>query len=113
MRSRVWRKLAGFYLSGQEERQPGRYGVQQPSEHSFPRRAAAFEHTSIGASARSSAKISIAFQKGEMVTHNAFGQGMIISITPMGGDALMEIAFDNVGTKRLMYKSASAHLKKL
>ena len=46
-----------------------------------------------------------------MVTHNAFGQGMIISITPMGGDAL--IAFDNVGTKRLMYKSASAHLKKL
>ena len=48
-----------------------------------------------------------------MVTHNAFGQGMIISITPMGGDALMEIAFDNVGTKRLMYKSASAHLKKI
>lgn len=98
---------------GREERQPGRYGVQQPSEHSFPRRAAAFEHTSIGASARSSAKISIAFQKGEMVAHNAFGQGMIISITPMGGDALMEIAFDNVGTKRLMYKSASAHLKKI
>ena len=47
-----------------------------------------------------------------MVTHDAFGQGMVISVTPMGGDALLEIAFDNVGTKRLMYKSASTHLKK-
>ena len=46
------------------------------------------------------------------MTHEAFGDGMVISVTPMGWDALLEIAFDNVGTKRLMYKSASAHLKK-
>jgi DNA helicase-2/ATP-dependent DNA helicase PcrA len=30
----------------------------------------------------------------------------------MGGDALVEIAFDDVGTKRLMLKTASAHIKK-
>ena len=28
-------------------------------------------------------------------------------------DALLEIAFDNVGTKRLMLKSAAAHMQKV
>ena len=32
---------------------------------------------------------------------------------PMGGDALIEVAFDNVGTKRLMLKSAAAHMEKI
>ncbi|HIR85493.1 MAG TPA: ATP-binding domain-containing protein, partial [Candidatus Galloscillospira excrementavium] len=54
-----------------------------------------------------------AFQKGDMVKHSAFGKGMVLSLQPMGGDALIEIAFDNVGTKRLMLKSAAAHMTKL
>ena len=53
------------------------------------------------------------FHKGDMVQHKAFGKGMILSIQKMGGDALVEIAFDNVGTKRLMMKSAAAHMTKL
>ena len=51
--------------------------------------------------------------KGDMVDHKAFGKGMVLSVQAMGGDALVEIAFDNVGTKRLMLKAASAHMKKL
>jgi DNA helicase-2/ATP-dependent DNA helicase PcrA len=47
-----------------------------------------------------------------MVTHKAFGRGMILSVQPMGGDALVEIAFDQVGTKRLMLKSAARHMEK-
>jgi DNA helicase-2/ATP-dependent DNA helicase PcrA len=54
-----------------------------------------------------------ALQKGDCVRHKAFGQGMILSVQKMGGDALLEIAFDDVGTKRLMLKSAAAYLKKL
>ncbi|MGE4277837.1 MAG: hypothetical protein AB7E30_11780, partial [Lawsonibacter sp.] len=54
-----------------------------------------------------------AVQKGDMVRHTAFGQGMILSIQKMGGDALVEIAFDGVGTKRLMLKSAAAHMEKI
>ena len=54
-----------------------------------------------------------AFQKGDTVKHTAFGQGMILSVQKMGGDALLEIAFDNVGTKRLMLKSAASHMQKL
>ena len=53
------------------------------------------------------------FRKGDMVEHKAFGKGMVLSVQKMGGDALVEIAFDNVGTKRLMLKSAAQHMKKV
>lgn len=54
-----------------------------------------------------------AFSKGDMVEHSAFGRGMLLSIQPMGGDALLEVAFDNVGTKRMMLKAAVQHMTKL
>ena len=53
------------------------------------------------------------YNKGDMVRHEAFGRGMILSVLKMGGDALLEIAFDSVGTKKLMAKTASSHMKKL
>ena len=53
------------------------------------------------------------FSKGEMVQHKAFGRGMVLSVIPMGGDALLEIAFDGVGTKKLMANTASQHMTKL
>ena len=52
-------------------------------------------------------------QPGDGVRHSAFGQGMVLSVRPMGGDALVEVAFDRVGTKRLMLKAAGAQLVKL
>lgn len=50
---------------------------------------------------------------GDMIQHAAFGRGMVLSVMKMGGDALLEIAFDDIGTKKLMAKTASAHMKKL
>ena len=55
----------------------------------------------------------VSFSKGEMVQHKAFGRGMVLSVIPMGGDALLEIAFDGVGTKKLMANTASQHMTKL
>ena len=52
-------------------------------------------------------------QQGDMVEHTAFGKGMVLSVRPMGGDALVEVAFDTVGRKKLMLKSAGAHMRKL
>ena len=52
------------------------------------------------------------FHVGDQVVHSAFGPGLVLELKPMGGDALIEIAFDQVGTKRLMLKSAAAHMKK-
>ncbi len=43
-----------------------------------------------------------ALAPGDQVRHKAFGVGMVIGATPMGNDMLLEIAFDNVGTKRIM-----------
>ena len=51
--------------------------------------------------------------KGDMVMHTAFGKGMVLSVLKMSGDALLEIAFDDVGTKKLMAKTASAHMRKI
>lgn len=51
--------------------------------------------------------------KGDMVQHTAFGRGMVLSVMKMGGDALLEIAFDEIGTKKLMAKTASAHMRRL
>jgi DNA helicase II / ATP-dependent DNA helicase PcrA len=39
---------------------------------------------------------------GDSVTHKTFGTGMVISATSMGSDTLLEIAFETVGTKKLM-----------
>lgn len=49
---------------------------------------------------------------GDCVQHKAFGHGMIVSAKPIGGDILLEIAFDKVGTKRLMAKSAMQFMQK-
>ncbi len=39
---------------------------------------------------------------GQQVSHKTFGVGMILKVIPMGPDTMLEIAFDNVGTKKIM-----------
>ncbi|MBQ1371560.1 MAG: UvrD-helicase domain-containing protein, partial [Oscillospiraceae bacterium] len=53
------------------------------------------------------------YKSGDTVQHSSFGRGMILNVTKMGNDAMLEIAFDETGTKRLLAKAASAHMKKL
>ncbi len=42
------------------------------------------------------------FEVGDRVRHVSFGVGTVLSVRPMGADTLYEIAFDTVGTKKLM-----------
>jgi DNA helicase-2/ATP-dependent DNA helicase PcrA len=58
--------------------------------------------------AQSSNKIT--FKEGDIVTHMTFGRGEVLSVKPMGADTLYEVAFDKVGTKKLM--GTYARLKK-
>ena len=44
----------------------------------------------------------VVFSQGERVNHPTFGGGTVLSVQKMGADTLYEIAFDNVGTKKLM-----------
>ena len=39
---------------------------------------------------------------GDTVTSKVFGRGVVLSVKPMGGDRLLEIAFESAGTKKLM-----------
>ena len=46
------------------------------------------------------------FKVGDTVEHKTFGKGMVVSAKAMGGDMLLEIAFDTCGTKKVMAKMA-------
>jgi DNA helicase-2/ATP-dependent DNA helicase PcrA len=51
------------------------------------------------------------FCEGDRVMHMTFGEGEILSAKIVGADTLYEIAFDKVGTKKLM--ASFAKLKKI
>lgn len=42
------------------------------------------------------------YEAGERVSHKIFGEGTIISAIPASNDYMLEIAFDKVGTKKIM-----------
>ena len=46
------------------------------------------------------------YKAGDTVSHKTFGQGLVLSATPMANDTLLEIAFEKVGTKKLFAKFA-------
>ncbi len=76
------------------------------SVHNIPKKDFSY-HTPANSAPR------LELSRGDMVQHKAFGKGLVLSVINMGGDALLEIAFDEIGTKKLMAKTASAHMKKL
>ena len=55
----------------------------------------------------------IDFRKGDTVEHDVFGRGLVLSVLPTGNDKMLEIAFDQIGTKRLMANFAASRMKKL
>ena len=59
------------------------------------------------------AQAAVHYNVGDRVAHKAFGEGTVTKVTPTGGDALLEIAFETQGTKRLMQKHASAYMTKV
>lgn len=54
---------------------------------------------------------SAVYEIGERVHHSIFGDGTIISVKHMANDAMLEIAFEKVGTKKIMANYAK--LKKI
>ena len=59
----------------------------------------------------STSKEAVTYTAGEKVSHSIFGEGVIVSVKPMANDSMLEIAFDKVGTKKIMANYAK--LKKL
>ncbi|MBQ8569210.1 MAG: UvrD-helicase domain-containing protein [Oscillospiraceae bacterium] len=44
----------------------------------------------------------VEYSAGERVKHSVFGEGTILSAKKMGNDSLLEVAFDEKGTKKIM-----------
>lgn len=86
-------------------------GFSRPAVKGGGRAAAHPSALSKASVSKSAPKLSLT--KGDMVRHRAFGKGMVLSVLPMGNDALLEIAFDEIGTKKLMANAASQHMSKL
>ncbi len=42
------------------------------------------------------------YSVGQRVKHNVFGEGTIVSVKKISNDAMLEVAFDSVGTKKIM-----------
>ncbi|MEE1074671.1 MAG: ATP-dependent DNA helicase PcrA, partial [Acutalibacteraceae bacterium] len=70
-------------------------GFQKP-------RASAFSNSFSSQKTAPAASTDTVYTVGQQVIHKTFGKGMIISVTPMAGDHILEIAFENVGTKKIM-----------
>ena len=81
---------------------------REPAE---PKAGALRSATGASKAAPKAAAPRMQIQAGETVEHDAFGRGLVLSVRAMGGDALVEVAFDSVGTKKLMLKMAAQHLK--
>ena len=52
------------------------------------------------------------YSPGNTVFHKVFGVGMVLTASPMGNDTLLEIAFDKVGTKKVMANFAKMEIIK-
>ena len=96
----------GYY---KQESAAGRYSTYQYQAPTY--QTAKKEIPAFAAQTHKTAILEL--NKGDMVQHTAFGRGMVLSVLKMGGDALLEIAFDDIGTKKLMSKTASPHMKRL
>ena len=70
-------------------------------EKTAPKKEAGYLQSQSAPKARAST-VSATYEVGDKVSHKIFGDGIVLGSTPMGGDTLLEIAFDKVGTKKIM-----------
>lgn len=54
---------------------------------------------------------SVNYSVGTRVRHKIFGEGTILSVTDMANDSMLEIGFDQVGTKKVMANFASSKMQ--
>ena len=55
----------------------------------------------------------IPYEIGDRINHFTFGEGTVLNVIPMSSDFMYEIAFDRVGTKKLMATYVAKLMKKI
>ncbi len=101
------------YTYAKEEYSKARSAQQAPSEaqneprKKGPRLGGAYAYVKAHEAAEENARLRKElpverFSVGERVSHPTFKAGTVLDVRPMSGDVLYEIAFDSVGTKKVM-----------
>jgi DNA helicase-2/ATP-dependent DNA helicase PcrA len=93
-------ELKGLYIT--QTTRPSRSFAGEPNKASVNR----------GFSASTRNKTTNVYRAGDTVVHKIFGEGMVISVLPMGNDSMLEIAFKKVGTKKLMANYSKLEIQK-
>ena len=83
------------------DRQPTGFGASGVSRGRVGMSIGAAERITVGKPAPAP-HTTATFAPGDRVRHGNFGDGLVLSVQKMGADVLYEIAFDTVGTKRMM-----------
>jgi DNA helicase-2/ATP-dependent DNA helicase PcrA len=94
---------------------PKGYGYREKSrvQEEFAKPSYSAPRHSVAAPSTAKApEATVNFSLGDNVRHKAFGAGVITKLTPMGGDYLIEINFEGIGTKKLMLRAAAQHMTK-
>ena len=106
-------RKGGMYSENRSQSASKQYGYRERQEFQS-NISSKRSYLSAGSQSTGAASpVMLDLNKGDMVMHTAFGKGMVLSVMKVGGDALLEIAFDEIGTKRLMAKTASQYLKRM
>jgi len=96
----------GFNSFTPKKKDNSSFGMSDRGAHSvFSNGYTAKPQKSFGAGNSFAAKSNVSavtYKAGQTVEHKTFGKGLILSVKPMGSDSMLEIAFDTVGTKKLM-----------
>ena len=103
--SRFVREIDPKYLDIQKERTFG---------GTFTPRQEAPKQSSFADSFKRAEKPKIVpFEIGDRINHFTFGEGVVLNVIPMSSDFMYEIAFDRVGTKKLMATYVAKLMKKI
>lgn len=103
--SRFVREIDPKYLDIKKERLTG---------GTFVPRQEAIKQANYGDSFKKPEKPKIVpFEIGDRIHHFTFGEGTVLNVIPMSSDFMYEIAFDRVGTKKLMATYVAKLMKKI
>lgn len=77
-------------------------GTSSPMGFSAKSSGSVSLESQIATQKKASAVSNVVFAVGDRIKHKVFGEGTVISAKKMSNDTMLEVSFDDVGTKKLM-----------
>ncbi len=108
--SRFLNEIPDEYVDVKEKKRPENFGAAAAVPANKRREDMAKSKVISSGTVQQSGNNAANYTVGMRVKHKNFGEGLIVSQRKMGSDMLLEIAFDKVGTKKLMANYANLEI---